>query len=117
MDFSFTKADRILKRNEFIQLSKFGRKLHNDYFIAVFAPGRCGRSRLGITVTRKVGRAVTRNMIKRLVREYFRLNRHLLSGEWDINIIAKKEAADLSSEKIFGSLRNIFERISNCDGV
>jgi RNase P protein component len=45
------------------------------------------------------------------------LNRHLLSGEWDINIIAKKEAADLSSEKIFGSLRHIFERISNCDGV
>ena len=116
LDHSFKKADRILKRNEFIQLSKFGRKLHNQDFIVIFAPGHFGRSRLGITVTRKVGNAVKRNRIKRLVREYFRLNRHLLSGDWDINVIAKKEAADLSSEKIFGSLCNIFERISNRDG-
>ncbi len=117
MDFSFTKEDRILKRNEFIQLSKFGRKLHQDYFIAIYAPGRFGRSRLGITVTKKVGGAVTRNRIKRFVREYFRLNRHLLSGEWDINIIAKKEAADLSSEKVFASLQDIFEKISSCDEI
>ena len=109
MNFSFTKADRILKRNEFIQLSKFGRKLQNEYFIAYYAPGRFDRSRLGVTVTRKYGRAVKRNRMKRLIREYFRLNRHLILGEWDINIIAKQDAADLSSEKIFGSLQNIFK--------
>ncbi|UCG06137.1 MAG: ribonuclease P protein component [Desulfobacterales bacterium] len=112
MEFSFTKADRLLKRNEFIQLSKVGRKLQNDHFIAVYAPGRLDRCRLGVTVTKKVGRAVERNRIKRLIREYFRLNRHLILGKWDINVIAKKEAADLSSKEIFGSLQNIFERIS-----
>ena len=116
MNFSFTKADRILKRNEFIQLSKFGRKLQTECFIAYYAPGRFERSRLGVTVTRKYGRAVKRNRMKRLIREYFRLNRHLILGEWDINIIAKQEAADLSSEKIFGSLQNIFERISSSVG-
>lgn len=116
MNFSFTKANRILKRNEFIQLSKFGRKLQNECFIVYYAPGRFDRSRLGVTVTRKYGRAVKRNRMKRLIREYFRLNRHLILGEWDINIIAKREAADLSSEKIFGSLQNIFERISSSVG-
>ena len=116
MDHSFKKADRILKRNEFIQLSKFGRKIQNEYFIVLYAPGQYDRSRLGITVTKKVGKAVKRNRIKRLVREYFRQNRHLLSGYWDLNVIAKKEAADLSSEKIFDSLCNVFERISNRDG-
>ena len=115
LDHSFKKADRILKRNEFIQLSKSGRKLHNEYFIVLYAPGQCDRSRLGITVTRKVGKAVRRNRIKRLIREYFRLNRHLLSGYWDIIVIAKKEAADLSSDKIFDSLCDVFERISNRD--
>lgn len=112
MEFSFTKADRLLKRNEFIELSKAGRRLQNNHFIAIYAPGRFDRCRLGITVTRKIGRAVKRNRIKRLIREYFRCHRHLIPGKWDINVIAKKEAVDLSSEEIFSSLQNIFERIS-----
>ena len=98
LQYSFTKADRILKRHEFIALAKSGRRIQNEYFIAVFSPGRHGRSRLGVTVTKKVGRAVKRNRIKRLVREFFRLNRQFLSGEWDINIIAKNQITDITSE-------------------
>jgi ribonuclease P protein component len=112
LQYSFTKADRILKRHEFIALAKSGRRIQNDCFIAVFSPGRHGRSRLGVTVTKKVGRAVRRNRIKRLVREFFRLNRQFLSGEWDINIIAKNQSADITSEKAYRSLQNIFNRIS-----
>jgi len=111
--FSFTKADRILKRPDFFRLSKTGKKIHNKHFVAIFSPGRFERARLGVTVTKKVGHAPTRNRIKRVCREYFRLNRHKLTGNWDINIIAKKEAADLSSEQAFASLKNIFDRISN----
>ena len=109
--FTFTKADRILRRPEFLRLSKTGRKRHNRHFIVVFAPGRYKRTRLGITVTKKVGHAATRNRIKRLSREYFRLNRHTVRGDWDINIIAKKEAAVLSAKDFFSSLQNIFDRI------
>jgi ribonuclease P protein component len=113
--FSFTKADRILKRHEFIALAKTGRRIQNEHFIAVFSPGRHGRSRLGITVTKKVGGAVKRNKIKRLLREFFRLNRQFLSGVWDINIIAKYQIADITSEKAYQSLQNIFNRISRYD--
>ncbi|MGD8290557.1 MAG: ribonuclease P protein component [Desulfobacterales bacterium] len=115
LQYTFTKADRILKRHEFIALSKSGRKIQNESFIAVFAPSRQGHSRLGITVTKKVGGAVKRNRIKRLVREFFRLNRQFLSGEWDINIIAKNQIADITSEDAYHSLRNIFDRISRYD--
>ena len=114
MRFSFKKEDRILKRSEFLELTRSGRKLQNDCFIAFFRPGRCDRPRLGITVTRKVGKAAQRNQIKRLVREYFRLNRQHLIQNWDINIVAKKKAADLSSEKVDSFLQDLFEKISNC---
>jgi ribonuclease P protein component len=113
--FSFTKADRVLKRHEFIALAKNGRRIQNEYFIAVFCPGRHGCSRLGITVTKKVGKAVKRNRIKRIVREFFRLNRQFLSGVWDINIIAKNQTADITSEKAYRSLQNIFNRILRYD--
>ena len=112
--FSFKKEDRILKRSEFLELSRFGRKLQNECFIVFFKPGRLDRPRLGITVTRKVGKAAKRNRIKRLVREYFRLNRQQLKKNWDINIVAKQKAADLSSEKVFSFLQDLFEKISNC---
>lgn len=113
--FSFTKTDRILKRSEFVALSKLGRRVQNNDFIAYFLPAQHRQSRLGVTVTKKVGQAVERNRIKRLVREYFRLNRHCLSGKWDINIIAKRQSAGITSEKAFRSLQNIFDRISKHD--
>ena len=110
--FSFTKAGRVWKHSEFLRLSKIGKKIQNRHFIANFSPGRFQRTRLGITVTRKVGRAATRNRIKRFIREYFRLNRHIITGYWDINIIAKKKAGDISSGEAFLSLQNIFDNIS-----
>jgi len=113
--FLFTKADRILKRREFIALAECGQRIQNGHFIVVFSPNQLGRSRIGITVTKKVGPAFKRNKIKRLVREYFRLNRHHLAGHWDINIIAKRQAAEFSSEKAFRSLTEIFARISKYD--
>ena len=120
MRFRLTKADRILKRREFIALSESGRRIQNERFIAIFSPNQLGRSRIGITVTKKVGTAVKRNRIKRLVREHFRLNRHYLAGHWDLNIIAKRPVAgqvvDFSSDKAFRSLGDIVERISNYDG-
>jgi len=85
--------------------------LDNGHFLVIYTKGRNGKTRLGITVTRKVGNAVTRNRIKRLSREFFRQNPCRVQGIWNINIIAKKSAAYLSGEQIFKSLRALFEKI------
>jgi len=77
-----------------------------------YHPGRYERTRLGITVTKKVGKAAVRNKIKRLIREYFRQNRHHITGNWDINLIAKKEAANQESDRILESVRQIFDNLS-----
>jgi ribonuclease P protein component len=116
LHFFFKKTDRILKRRDFAELSKTGRRIQNEHFIAYVSPGRFDCSRLGVTVTKKVGPAVKRNRIKRLVREFFRLNRHWLSGKWDINVIAKVGAEGLSAERARQSLQNIFDRISTDNG-
>lgn len=110
--FSYTRSERILKRAEFIRLSKTGDKIQSAHFIALIGPGNSKKTRLGITVTRKVGCAATRNRIKRLVREFFRLNKNYIEGRWDINIIAKRSAAAISSNQAFSSLQNIFSRFS-----
>jgi ribonuclease P protein component len=114
--FFFTKTYRILKRSEFLRLAKIGKKTQNEHFVAIFSPGRFQSTRLGVTVARKVGNATIRNRIKRFTRENFRLNRHIITGCWDINIIAKKKAAKLSSRQAFLSLQNIFNSISRSRG-
>lgn len=116
MRFGFTKADRIRSRRGFVELSAFGRRIHTRLFIAMVAGGSAGRSRLGITVTRRVAGAVHRNRIKRRVREFFRLNRHLfVGGHLDINVIAKREAAGASGPAVFAALQELFEKAAQLD--
>lgn len=62
-----------LRRADFLRATRQGRRFSTDYFLLyVFDRRDSGPSRLGITVTRKVGNAVRRNRIKRLVREWYR---------------------------------------------
>ena len=109
--FSFTRDDKLIKRSDFVRLSKTGAKIHSQHFIAAFHSGQSEKTRLGITVTRSVGCAVTRNRIKRLTREYFRLNKHRFIDSCDINIIAKKKASAASANQIFSSLEGLFDKI------
>jgi ribonuclease P protein component len=108
---TFTKADRLLRRSEFLHLAQHGKKVQNRDFIAYTGSNDLNRCRLGITVTRKVGKAAVRNRIKRITRTYFRLNRHTLRNSRDISIIAKKSAADIPNERAVLSLGSLFEQI------
>ncbi len=60
-------------------------------------------SRFGIIVTRKVGNAVKRNKIKRLVRTFFRLNKAILQKA-DYIFIAKNNIKDISYKHVQNEL-------------
>lgn len=62
---------------------------------AVVARGSSGL-RLGITVSRRVGGAVTRSLVKRRVREWFRRERSRLGGNIDLVVIGRPSAGELS---------------------
>ncbi|NOY70417.1 MAG: ribonuclease P protein component [Deltaproteobacteria bacterium] len=114
--YGFSKANRLLNRADFIQLSKNkgarrSRSVADLYFIIAFLPGQYDHNRLGITVTRRVGNAVVRNRIKRAAREAFRHNRFVIEGNWDLNVIAKKPSADISSGRLQASLKKLFSKI------
>src|SRR5262245_27384614 len=89
-----TKEMRLRRRADFIAVQTEGRKLHGRHVLAIARnrsdPGLVGR--LGITVTKKVGNAVVRNRIKRLVREWMRQNGWVPVG-WDLVVVAKESAA------------------------
>src|SRR6476469_6044402 len=89
-----TKEMRLRRRSEYVGVQADGIKLHGRHVLALAKkrsdPDLAGR--LGITVTKKVGNAVVRNRIKRLVREWMRLHGWVPQG-WDIVVVAKDSAA------------------------
>jgi ribonuclease P protein component len=108
---SFTKKDRLLKRSDFVRLSGSGKKRVNAHFVLFFVQSKTDKSRLGVTASKKVGCAVVRNRIKRICREYFRRNRHKITGTWDISLIARKSIAGLPSDQVNNSLKSLLEKI------
>lgn len=77
-----------------------GCRIHTPHFILLKMPSRSGFSKLGLTVSRKVGNAVCRNRIKRLLREYFRQNRHYFDQPIELSIIAKRNAGDITARDV-----------------
>lgn len=98
--YIFPSSARLKKRREFSQMIKMGCKVHTPHFILYKMPSTIGESRLGLTVSRKVGNAVCRNRVKRLLREYFRQYRHAFSQPMLLSIIAKRSASRVSLDMI-----------------
>jgi len=92
-DFSFPKKERLLKRKDFVNVNQSGRRIKSKNFLIILKKNTFSFSRLGITVSKKIGKAVKRNRIKRLVREFFRLNKSKLPKGYDISIIARSDVS------------------------
>jgi len=111
-EYGYPKQDRLLKGGDYLSLGRGGAKYHRQHFLCIYKKGPGDRSRLGLTISKRVGPAVTRNRLKRTCREFFRLNKHLLGDAWDINLIAKKSAATATREQVRTCLHEIFLRIA-----
>jgi ribonuclease P protein component len=91
----FRPAHRIRKRKEFQTVYERGRRVSGRAFVVFLLPNELGHPRLGITAPKRVGSAVIRNRMKRIVREIFRRNRDCF-GTHDVVVNVRSLAPSLS---------------------
>lgn len=90
----FTRERRVRRRREYTRIHEAGRRIHTASFTVIACPRADDGSgaRLGCAVSRRVGNAVVRNRVRRLLKEIFRRFAAELPA-FDLVVIAKPEAA------------------------
>lgn len=108
------KEKRLAKRREFVRVYESGRKVFSRYSVLFFAGNELPHSRIGITATKKLGKANVRNRLKRWTREIYRRQREPLgldARSLDIVVNVKPNAADASFEDYSRDLARVLGRV------
>lgn len=89
---SLPRSHRLTRRPDFTACYEAGRRYFSRHFVLFVHQRRDGPSewRMGLAVTKKVGNAVARNRIKRVLRAFFRLHQDLLPQRTDIVAVPKR---------------------------
>ncbi|MDP2600860.1 MAG: ribonuclease P protein component [Deltaproteobacteria bacterium] len=103
----FPKTARLLKQAEFDGL-KSGSRSKGSRFLVLRWKSKEKR-RLGVVVSKKVGKAHKRNLIKRIIREEFRLHPDCFPAG-DVVVIARPPLGLLQREDILGCLRECLKK-------
>jgi len=90
--FRLSKKQRLRKRPEYLACYTRGKRYFSKRFILFALPRAMDGqgARLGTAVSRKIGKSVRRNRLKRLLREFFRLHQEEMDRDVDLVIVPKK---------------------------
>ena len=105
----------IRKTKEFKAVYSNGSQAVNAYFFVYALATNNATARLGVTVSKKVGKAVVRNRVKRLVKECCRLKATHIAMGFDIVVVARPAVGALPKEgsyaKVNKALKSLLGRL------
>ncbi|TDF94347.1 ribonuclease P protein component [Paenibacillus piri] len=109
------KKNRLTKREYFDKVYRGGRSVANHQFVLYFYARRQPGFRLGISVSKKLGNAVVRNRIRRMIKEIIRLNAERLPGGYDLILIGRKPVVGMAYADMEKSIFHVLKRASLLD--
>ena len=117
MNMTWQRVDKIRKSRDFRLIQKRGSKFKSRDFLFIFLPfyripQAINHPRFGLVVSKKVGNAVCRNLVKRRLRESCRRNKYLITPSLNIVIIAFASALHRSQKEIDTQIVDAFVHLN-----
>lgn len=103
------KEERISLERDFRRVFCKGKRVGTEYFTVLVCPNDLGIRRMAVVVPKRVGEAVVRNRMKRLAREFFRLNKCRLRPSTDYIFLAKRGDKRLGYREVEATLAGLLE--------
>src|SRR5215813_11496278 len=107
----FPSSLRLRSRKEFLRIQRLGIKVSSNPLLALALQNSRGVTRLGITISSKVGNSVVRNRIRRRLRELFRTRRELLPQGIDLVLIATPKANAAAFSELSGAYCQLADKL------
>jgi ribonuclease P protein component len=106
-------ARRVRKRPEFLEIQSSGRRIPTRDFVLIIAPATTPHQppRLGVTASKRVGNAVRRNRLKRIVRAAFHLLPDLVPPGFDLVVICRRDYPEIGTESTLAQWREVQKRV------
>lgn len=105
-----------MKFSSSLKLNHIFRRLYHtsgfaDGYLVLYArKNRTGQNRVGITVSKKLGKAHTRNFVRRRLREIYRLHEDMFQPGWDIVVVARTKAVDAQFDRLTKSYLSLAKK-------
>jgi ribonuclease P protein component len=104
------KQYRLQKNAQIKDLRMRGRSWHNRWCVLVKYANNGQESRFAFSVSRRLGKAVVRNRIKRVMRDCIRRRLDSIPAGWDVLLIARQPIQKASFEQIDGAIVDLLSR-------
>jgi len=108
LDNCFPKTARLLKSEEYQRVYDAGKRKAGRFLQIFYCSNQLGHCRFGISVSKRFGNAVRRNLLKRRIRESVRRNRGSFVG-WDVVVHPRNSAEIGSGPEIASELGGLLE--------
>jgi len=104
------KVFRLRKRKDFNRTYKKGKSIANAFFVLVYRKSGLPVTRAGFAVSKKYGKAVSRNRIKRQLREIYRYRIPRIKDGYDLIFIVRKNARKIEFSKIENAVDDLLRK-------
>lgn len=102
-------TEKLKKNDDFVNARKNGKSRANKNLVILYVENNLGYTRLGISVSKKVGNSVVRHRVKRILRESYRLNEEKFHSGWDICLIARTGANLCTYQELDSALLHVMK--------